>query len=411
MSSGRDFLNLDEQANNQPSESSPYDYLAQFNQPKESYEKSLAMAIPRIGTDIASSLYNAAQNIPEYFQKGKSEVPGLMKNFFLHPISAAQQELAGLAEAGQKAFNTPHDIANYATNRLNLIPEDINQKIQMARMPESQEAINQTFGKPQHPGEELLRGGLRNIESLIPAGAVVQKLNPMNLTARSVADSIANEGAKQIHLHNNMYNRIWDVADRRGINTVPFNNRTMNHNLEFIERYKAPKETESVNRFMTHPTLNNAQIAQADMGKIRRQLEEASRKRALTGEERLMLDSATNLENEIQNNMFRDRQGNVHQDLLNEYNRVSNSYRRNVVPYRYNEAINDYMQGNKTAKKLIQNLKSGEEFEAQKGAAHPELYRSEGLKKTLMALIAGGGLYGSYKGYNDISQYLTGSAE
>lgn len=380
---------------------------AHVNEPPESFGTSLARAIPRIGEDALSGIYNFVRNIPGYAEKAKTEVPGLQKLFQEHPLHAAGQGIAGLAEMGQNVFNLPHDVFKYGTERLHLLPEEINKHVQMARMPESSEQINQTFGKPIYPGEELLRGALKESIPLMTAGRVGHTLNPTRLTTNSMVRNIVQEGQHQIERHSNMYNDLWRNADRRGYNQVPTSGHLINTNLNFIRQYKTPREYLSLEHFSNHPTLPNAQSALTDLRTMQRKLEETSRSKALTGEERHLYDALQNTERHIENNMFRDAQGNIHHGLANRYRYITNSYRENVVPYRYNKDIQAFMNQELTAKELIPRLKQGE-FAAKKGHEHPELWRSEAFRKGLTNLGILGGLYaGGTTGY----KYLTGSHE
>lgn len=169
------------------------------SQQDSSYGASLLKAVPRIGEDIMRSGMGALKSIPGYYQAAKTEVPGVFNTIRNNPLSAGKQAVAGMAETGQNVFNTPHNIINYLSQRLHLVPEDINKIVQMSRMPDSSQQINQTFGEPNQPGEKLIRGAFRNMETLIPAakfgasairsaGNAVRPINPEKV-ARSIQKS------------------------------------------------------------------------------------------------------------------------------------------------------------------------------------------------------------------------------
>ena len=149
--------------------------------PKEEFSESLQLAFPRtvkdIGDLIFEKLRRAPETVPKYYEKAKTEIPGLYSALTKHPWSTLKQEIAGLAESGEGLFNLPHDISEYATKRLHLIPEDVNRKIQMGRMPEGNE-INEVFGKPGYPGQAALRGLAKNIQVALPLGNVAKEILP-----------------------------------------------------------------------------------------------------------------------------------------------------------------------------------------------------------------------------------------
>jgi len=191
----RDFLS-DDNETYQPAtmQKLPRDFLAEPEPEKESLGASALYAPFRVATDIGKAAYGAAQKIPDYYNSAQSQIPGILKLLSNYPGHApannarglfelgqniydtghaAMQGAAGLAEAGQNIFNTPHDLINYAANRLNLFPKDINNMVQMGRMPDSEQQINATFGSPQNPGEEGIRFAGRNALNLMGTGKLL----------------------------------------------------------------------------------------------------------------------------------------------------------------------------------------------------------------------------------------------
>lgn len=131
--------------------------------PEEKIGTSIVKAPFRMLEDALGAAMGAVKSVPGYYEKAQTEVPGLYNLIKENPQAAGKQFLAGLGEKGMSAFNLPHDLANYGTNRLNLLPENINKHIQMGRMPEdTQQMINQSFGEANAPGESLARGLGRN---------------------------------------------------------------------------------------------------------------------------------------------------------------------------------------------------------------------------------------------------------
>lgn len=430
--------------------SQEYDEFSGYVGPKtgdtplqETTIESLARAVPRIAGDLYNSAYKGITSVPGLLEKGKTEVPGLIKaiinepenifmnaaqnlpsqtrDFFVKPayidkniaedktMDFARQGWAGLGELGYKSFNIPHDLINYAANRLNLFPKDLNEQIQMGRMPsDTQGLINDQNGQPKHPGEALLRGLARNSTAILGGGKIADLLNPSRLTHGGIAKNVVREGDRQMNVHQNRYNRLFNRAESQGINNVPYNDQLVGKNIDYINQYVGPRQTESIDNFIYHPTLQNAQKAQSDLGRIVRNLEEKSKRESLTGAERNLYTAAEETQNHIKNNMFRDQRGNLNQRLLNDYNSINRSYGQNVVPYRYNKAIQDFTDNKITAKELVQSI-SGGEFRAKKGWSHPAI----GLREKFPLLATGGATaYLSYLLGNkakETDKFLTGN--
>lgn len=196
-------------------------------QQEESTGMSLLKAIPRVGEDLYRGAAKAIKAVPAYMDKAETEVPGVFSAIKNNPASAGKQALAGVAEMGQNVFNTPHDIVNYMANRLNLFPKYLNEKVQMGRMPDSLQEINSLLGTPQQPGEALIRGVGRNIESIIPGTKAVTSLAKTGVNAirpintEKVAKSIQNSHDT---LHKSAVNDFKNVekgAYNRNVSSVP----------------------------------------------------------------------------------------------------------------------------------------------------------------------------------------------
>lgn len=339
----------------------------------ESFGMSALKAIPRAGEDLYRGLFDVVKRSPDYFNAVKEGLPAALEEIKSHPKEAAKQTAAGFAEYGQNVFNAPYDVANYLTNRLNLIPGDINQKLQMARMPsDTENAINQTFGQSQNTGQDFLRGLGRNASNVIGAAALARQLNPLRMTSRGIARNVVNTEKQQIAAHNKMYDAIWDKADKSGFNQVPFDKNLLGTNYKVINKFYPEKSSLSLKAFLKEPTLEHAQSAQSDLGNLRRVLEEKARTTPLLESEKALHQVLSESEKHIEGNMFKNAAGETSQALKDQYNKVTNSYRENVVPYKYNAAIQAYKNREMLAKELVNSLSRGE-FAAKKGAAHPAI--------------------------------------
>ena len=163
-----------------------WELAPQDQEESEGLGKSLLYAVPRIAKDIGVGAWHGLQNIPKLWEAGKTEVPGLLDLVKNHKKHAAMQALAGSQEAINALNHIPANLAEYANKRLHLLPKQVPEFLNKVT-PDTTEAIEQLFGKPQYEGEKLLRGAVRNLPALIPAakaagsvGRGISKLKPSN---------------------------------------------------------------------------------------------------------------------------------------------------------------------------------------------------------------------------------------
>ncbi len=356
----------------QVSKSSPeWEIAPEMTSP--TFGEALAQAPSKIYEDVTGAGMNLLKNIPGYYQSAKTEVPGIVSAFRNNPRHALSQIAAGIPELGQKTFNAPHDLINYLSQRLNLVPENANRMVQMGRMPEdTQGMINQTFGTPDQPGESLLRGGMRNAINIAGLKGVGSLANPLRYTSGGIAKNVLGEEARQVAGHSKRYNKIWKQADKSGFNNVPYDQDLVIPHASFIEKFYPEKSTLAVNNFIDHPTLQNAQKAQSDLGNLRRSIEEKAKKTPLLESEKILHKALFESEKNIEQNMFKDAGGNINNSLQDKYKKLTNSYRKNVVPYKYNPDIQSYKAEEITSPELVNALSRGE-FARKKGWRHPAI--------------------------------------
>jgi len=380
-------------------------------QPQESFGQSLLKAIPRLQEDIYHRGMNIAKSLPEYYEKAKTEIPGFLNktqpgsprdpiqfaNHLLSQASLLKQIAAGVPEMGLGLINLPADAANYTTNRLNLFPKDINNIIQKyGRLPDdvAQEKINKIFGTPQAPGEAFGRGLTRNIWNLTSGYGVANLLNPLRLTAKGITKNVINAEKNQVIKHTNLYNNIWNEAEKSGFNKVPFDPKLLEDNHVVLSEFYPRKSLTSLENLLQNPKLEHAQAAQSDLGVMRRALEEKARKGPLLESEKNIHNILEKTEKHIEDNMFKNSEGAINNILKNKYKKVTNSYRENVVPYKYNPAIQAYKNKEMLTNELVNALSRGE-FAAKKGSKHPAIKIRNILSPVIKkAGLPGAGLFG-----------------
>jgi hypothetical protein len=352
----------------------------------ESIGKSLMKAPFRVAEDLYKGAANLVQNAPSYWNKAKTEVPAAVNpmEFWSHPGHSSMQAFAGANEAVNNLNHVPVGLAKYANERLHLLPKSVPDFLNKMT-PDSTSAIEDLFGKPKYPGEAFTRGAFRHAPDLGAASV----LSPMKLTHAGIAKNVVNTLHKQEAQHTHMYNNLWKAAEHEGINTVPVSNHLIDTNLNFIKQYKTPKEYSGLEEFRNKPTLQNAQAATSEMKAIKRSLHEKSKSSSLLPEEKKLYDAAEHTINHIEGNMFLKPNGDVHQPLANLHRQINGSYRNNVVPYKYNKDIQDFIDEKKTPKELINSLSRGE-FAVKKSRKHPALK----IRNSLPAIVSGLGTIG-----------------
>jgi hypothetical protein len=357
-------------------------------QEPESFGKSLMKAPFRVGEDLYKRAANLVHNAPSYWNQAKTEVPAALNpaEFWSHPGHSSMQAFAGANEAVNYLNHVPVGLAKYANERLHLLPKSVPDFLNKMT-PDSSEAINDLFGKPKYPGEAFTRGAFRHAPDLV-AGSI---LNPMKLTHAGIAKKVVNTLHKQEAQHTHMYNNLWKVAEREGIDTVPVSNHLIDTNLKFIKQYKTPREYGGLEEFRNKPTLQNAQAATSDLKGMMRGLHEKSKTSSLTSEEKHLYDAAEHTINHIEGNMFLKPNGEIHQPLANLHKQINGSYRENVVPYKYNKDIQDFIDRKKTPSELVNSLSRGE-FAVKKGSKHPAIKIRNSLPSILSGLGTVGGI-------------------
>ncbi len=155
-----------------------------------------------------------------------------------------------------------------------------------------------------------------------------------------------------------------------------------------IKKYSTESYHAALDKFVSNPTLENAQKAQSDLGKLIRKLEQEG---TLTSEKKATYDAAQKAKENIKENMFKDKSGKIDETLKYKYDKLTKSYGENVIPYTTNKAIQDYKRKDITKKELIQKLSKGK-FAAKKGKEHPEIARRALVKQLLKTAGYAGGL-------------------
>ncbi len=353
----------------------------------ESILKSLAYAPFRIGKDLAVAGWQGAQKIPQLYQQGKTEIPGLINPLSSHPLHRAMQGLAGSQEAINLLNHLPANLAQYANERLHLLPKQVPNFLNKIT-PDTTQAINELFDQPKYPGEALLRAGIRNLPNIIPAVKTANMLNPLNLTAKIVAKNVLKARERNIGNYGNYYKDLWKEAEGKGFGDALYN---INIDIPTIAKYSPKKGIKGVLDFDANPTLENAHNAKSDLLRIKRDLDKQT---TLRTAERQQLHAVNNAIDSINGNMFKEPGGQVNKILADKYAKIQEGYKNEVIPYK-NKAINEFLKGESSAEELVNSL-SKKAFYAKRGKYHNDLrLRKLFQKYPYLAPAAAGAVLGA----------------
>ncbi len=366
------------------------------NQLDPSILKRVPGAFSKVGSDVLSGIKSAPKaifetigGIPKDIEYLKKNIPAAKELALNDPSSAAKFAGAGLADIGHEILNSPSALANYLA-KIGMIEKESANKIPRQRDISSE--LSQFTG--EKPGGELIRGTFRNIPTISGVGKGLQAINPMRLTSSNIAKNVLKKEDLQKGLHKEMYDKIWSKAEKEGIHKVHYNPDAVD--LPSIKKYSTEKYYGALDNFVKNPSLENAQKAQSDLGKLIRDLDKRA---SLTSEEKSTYVAAEKAQKNIKDSMFRDSSGKLNEKLKNQYDKVTESYGKNVIPYTKSKPIKEYKRKEITEKQLVDKLSRGP-FAVKKGKAHPEIKRREIAKALLkpMGIIGGLGLIGAAGG-------------
>ena len=148
---------------------------------------------------------------------------------------------------------------------------------------------------------------------------------------------------------------------------------------------------------INNKNLTNAQNAISQLGYRERMLEgRQARGHVLSDPEKDLLKSVKNTKKHIEENMFKDISGKIHQDLLKEHREIQKGYAKKVIPYTKNVNIQKHKRGKKLADELVPQLMKGE-FPAMVGNENRALMLRRAFGKhpminTAIGLGSAGGL-------------------
>ncbi len=387
MAQPRDFLDDDYEPAS--SVGAPRDFL--MDDQEESLGEAAKLAPFRLGEDVYDAAYQGIQNLPQRWEQAKTEVPGFFWNAVRHPIERGKQSLAGLLELAQGINHAPRNIAQYAANRLHLIPQEWANKVPAA--PSLDEDIEHYLGQPKYAGDALSRGLARNANLIMPGAMAAKSLNPLNLTAKNITKDVLKTREKNMGEYGKRYGNLWNEAEGKGFGDALYD---VDIDIPTIAKYSPNKSVKGVLDFDKNPTIENAHSAKSDLLRIKRDLD---KKTTLGTAERQQLKAVNNAIDSINKNMFKEPGGKTNSLLADKYQQIQEGYKNEVIPYK-NKAIGEYLRGESSPEELVNSL-SRKAFYAKRGKYHKAMKIRKTIKDHpyLSGLGVGGALGGLGTGF------------
>lgn len=371
---------------------------------------NLKKSAQTLASDVGQSLYNLPKEainqigkIPQYSDYLQKNVPQALNLIQEDPTSAAKSALGGVGEFLGKVSRIPPNAVDYLSHLGLVSPQTAQNFPQPFSEQEVKEYIDRQLGE-EKPGSDLIRGLFRNLDKAYLGTKAAQSLNPASFTNKALANEVVKEGERQYKSHQKLYHELFKDAEAFGINDVNVNKNELKKLLKPIKNTEIEESWSSLKNLIDNPTLPNAQAAQSSLSQLKRKYSIEAKKRALNDKEKAVYEAAKRGEKYIEDKMFKDKQGNTIHGLKDRYNKITESYRENVVPYKYNPNVIEYKDRKKTAKELLQSLQRGE-FAVKKLSKHPKIVLKNLLPHLVAPTAAGsvlGYLFGKGRGNDNI---------
>lgn len=376
-------LNNDENISSNP--------LSRFVNKQIDIEKQIGKDIFDIAKQVPGSVVKGIGNIPKDIDYLKENIPNALSLIKNNPGAAGRNALAGAGELAGQVSRLPPNLIDYLAHIGLISPESAKEFPRPFNEEEVKKLMDQVAGKNQ-PGGNLIRGMFRKSPSIYGAGKLIEIFNPLKYTKQAIANDVLAKEMMQKFRHQKAYDELWENANKSGLGKVNMNENIIDINK--IKKYPNEDYYLSVEKFINDPTIENAHIAQSDLGKMIRSIKK-NPMIVPPSEVGAIRKAAQDARDSIKNNMFRDVNNKLDKKLANKYGLISRSYGENVIPYTTSKAIQSYKAGDITLPELISGLKTGR-FARRKGSAHPELFRPGQASNFLKGLgITAGGTAGA----------------
>lgn len=361
-----------------------------------------------------SSTAKSITGIPRGLHYLRENIPQGISQIINQPERAARNVLAGGTELAGDISRIPPSLVNYLS-KIGFIKPEIAQQF---AQPFSEEEVKNFANKlvpGQQPGDEIIRGAVRNIPEIYTGIGAAKLLNPLQLTAKNITENVLEKGAKAQEKYSGelgKYNTLFNEAKENGLGGFETLNKDK-LNIDTIKKYTQKNKIESLKEFNENPTLETGQKAISELGFITRPLDkELKLQGSLPPYKNNLLNKANEAKKHIQESMFSDKFGNVNPEFLSRHQLTQTGYLEEVGPYKWNRYINQYKRGEISARDLVNKLSKGQ-FIRKKGSEHPQIGIRSAVKSILESTLGKSTMtgVGIGAGYELIKKLLNGENE
>lgn len=218
-----------------------------------------------------------------------------------------------------------------------------------------------------------------------------------SISSRKIAKNISEEVGKLSHQFNERFTKHLEAGEESGANKFLNQERA---NIKLLKKAGEGKLAYGLEKFNHHPTLTNAHKAQSDLNKI---VSKYSRSRQGSIEADVH-DEALKLKNRMLKKISEAFEKSGAKEHGVDYQQSRVDYANEMAPYLDSPAISALLGRNKRGvqtvrpKEFADKLLKEEEFLAQVGHKHPELFRREkinNIKKSHLASSIAAGTAGA----------------
>ena len=336
---------------------------------------------------VAEDAFHAALRgvlgLPSALMQIPVEGYGAARQLVGNPGRVAQNIGGGFGSLGHGILSAPANIRDYLARK-----ELVSSDAPSLRLPEN--ILPKEYNYPEALGREgqeigdVLLEGIPAGIALSPIGKGAEALTAKipSVTSKGLANKILSNKFSAKEAFKQKYGDLFKNAEKAGIRKV----EKPKININVIEKNTVPKYHKALLEFNKNPTLENAHLAQSDLGKMVRAFEKSLT--PLASPQIKALKEAVEAQNKIKHSMF-----NKSPELAKKYSETTHGYAKEVVPYTSNKNIGKFQRGELTAQKLMQRLKNDDAFMIAVGKKYPGIKINQLMQgKTAKLILKGLGL-------------------
>lgn len=337
------------------------------------YEKGGALGFAQKAGDIGASLFNLPGELYKYFgiePPISLPHPSLQKYYPKSGPGQIGSKLGGINAALLGTGGAALKGASMAANPLLKI-------LTGAFSTGAEEAAT-------NEGDRIKSGLIGAASGAIP-GIASTVATPFS---KKIASNLLRDKDAIKNAYNQKYTALFDKAAKKGVTHVPSPEINMNK----IENSGMPRHYKALEEYIAEPTLENAHWAQSGLGGLERKLEKIAEGQGLTPPQTKAYNEVKRAKKEIQEAMFSNNKLGAQPKLAKEYQKISEGYASDVVPWKSARGLEDFRRGELKASDLTNKLRANKKFMAQLGSAYPSLKINAIARSPITKVVIGSGL-------------------